>query len=286
MKSTRSAITSLACAGLLSVAALVACAEESSKDTGNSAPPQQPENAQDKNNVGGGGGSDDAKSKPAPKIGKSVATPIPTVPVTGPVVPPAALTADFQTFCAGCHGAQGEGRGRFPALVGTTLSLDAYVTVVADGRTGPSGKMPSFFRASTPGGSKEWRISRDSVLADFDFLRAKAQPEPSAQPTSEPTVEPTAQPTVEPTAQPTVEPTAVPTLTPPSLSTAFVENCAGCHGDAGEGGFGPRLLGTALSPAQYTRFVRNGSGAMPAFSAESISDADVANDFALFTSGL
>jgi mono/diheme cytochrome c family protein len=59
------------------------------------------------------------------------------------------------------------------------------------------------------------------------------------------------------------------------------KSCAGCHGANAEGGVGPKLAGTALSQDQVKNAVRNGKGAtMPKFSADQVSDADIANIYA------
>jgi mono/diheme cytochrome c family protein len=57
--------------------------------------------------------------------------------------------------------------------------------------------------------------------------------------------------------------------------------CAGCHGANAEGGVGPKLAGTSLSLDRVKNTVRNGRGGeMPAFSADQVSDADIANIYA------
>ncbi len=57
--------------------------------------------------------------------------------------------------------------------------------------------------------------------------------------------------------------------------------CAGCHGANAEGGVGPRLAGTTRTLDQVRNAVRNGrGGGMPAFSADQVSDADIANIYA------
>jgi mono/diheme cytochrome c family protein len=57
--------------------------------------------------------------------------------------------------------------------------------------------------------------------------------------------------------------------------------CAGCHGANAEGGAGPRLAGTSLTLDRVKNTVRNGRGGeMPKFSADQVSDADIANIYA------
>ena len=40
--------------------------------------------------------------------------------------------------------------------------------------------------------------------------------------------------------------------------------CAGCHGDTGEGGAGPKLAGSPISLAAAQAQIENGGGTMPA----------------------
>ena len=58
--------------------------------------------------------------------------------------------------------------------------------------------------------------------------------------------------------------------------------CKNCHGKAGEGGMGPDLAGRGLSAAQFQREVRQPWGVMPAFVAEQVSDAEIADITAYF----
>ena len=48
----------------------------------------------------------------------------------------------------------------------------------------------------------------------------------------------------------------------------YVLNCAQCHGDRGQGGFGPPLAETRLEEDTLTRQISRGSGSMPAFAKE------------------
>jgi mono/diheme cytochrome c family protein len=61
--------------------------------------------------------------------------------------------------------------------------------------------------------------------------------------------------------------------------------CRNCHGNAGEGGFGPDLAGRHLTAAQFRHAVRQPWGIMPAFAASQISDQDIA-DFVAYFDGL
>ena len=58
--------------------------------------------------------------------------------------------------------------------------------------------------------------------------------------------------------------------------------CNYCHGDEGEGGFGPDLAGRHLSVEQFRRAVRRPWGIMPAYVDKQISDEDMANLVAYF----
>lgn len=58
--------------------------------------------------------------------------------------------------------------------------------------------------------------------------------------------------------------------------------CNNCHGDEGEGGFGPDLAGRHLSFEQFRRAVRVPWGIMPAYVDKQISDQDMANLVAYF----
>ena len=56
------------------------------------------------------------------------------------------------------------------------------------------------------------------------------------------------------------------------------DGCWECHGWAGQGGRdGARLADTALTTAQFTRYVRRPTGAMPAYIDKVLSDADAAD---------
>jgi mono/diheme cytochrome c family protein len=53
------------------------------------------------------------------------------------------------------------------------------------------------------------------------------------------------------------------------------KGCAGCHGENAGGGVGPALSATALSLDAVTKKVRSGTGAMPAFGADTVSDGEL-----------
>ena len=65
------------------------------------------------------------------------------------------------------------------------------------------------------------------------------------------------------------------------LKTEHVE-CRECHGDNGEGGFGPDLAGRKLTRAQFIHAVRKPWGIMPAFAESQISDRELVDLMAYF----
>jgi mono/diheme cytochrome c family protein len=65
------------------------------------------------------------------------------------------------------------------------------------------------------------------------------------------------------------------------LKTEHVE-CRECHGDSGEGGFGPDLAGRDLTRAQFIHAVRKPWGVMPAFAESQISDRELVDLIAYF----
>jgi mono/diheme cytochrome c family protein len=59
------------------------------------------------------------------------------------------------------------------------------------------------------------------------------------------------------------------------------DGCWECHGYAGQGGRdGARLADTALSTAQFTRYIRRPTGAMPAYIDKVVSDAEAGDIWA------
>jgi len=67
------------------------------------------------------------------------------------------------------------------------------------------------------------------------------------------------------------------------LSSSFNSNCTSCHGDTGAGDYGPAVLKTKLTLAEFRDIVRTGRGRMPGFSSAAYSDADIAADYAILT---
>jgi mono/diheme cytochrome c family protein len=59
------------------------------------------------------------------------------------------------------------------------------------------------------------------------------------------------------------------------------DGCWECHGYAGQGGRdGARLAETALTTAQFTRYIRRPTGAMPAYIEKVLNDAEAADIWA------
>lgn len=90
-------------------------------------------------------------------------------------------------------------------------------------------------------------------------------------------------------ASPTPAPTAKPAGTTPPAAGAdgkaiFDKNCNGCHPN-GQQGAGPSLVASRKSVDEIKTQVRQGKGAMPAFPATTISDADL-NTLANYVKGL
>jgi len=63
------------------------------------------------------------------------------------------------------------------------------------------------------------------------------------------------------------------------------DGCWECHGYAGQGGRdGARIADTTLTNAQFTRYIRRPSGAMPAYIEKVLSDAAAADIWAYLKS--
>lgn len=65
-----------------------------------------------------------------------------------------------------------------------------------------------------------------------------------------------------------------------SLSKAFRNRCATCHGEKGEGANGVPAIPGDMSESQFIATVRSGTnGGMPPFKSTQISDADLKSDY-------
>jgi mono/diheme cytochrome c family protein len=63
---------------------------------------------------------------------------------------------------------------------------------------------------------------------------------------------------------------------PVAGQTLFRDDCAPCHGPAGQGGIGPQLAGRSWDAGVFDKQVRNGGLVMPAFPVAQIPDAGLA----------
>ncbi len=83
-------------------------------------------------------------------------------------------------------------------------------------------------------------------------------------------------------AAPPADPDALLAAADPGRGQAlFFENgCNVCHGDTGQGGIGPKIAKTQIGLAAEIQQYRTPGEAMPAFSADLVPDADVANIYA------
>lgn len=72
------------------------------------------------------------------------------------------------------------------------------------------------------------------------------------------------------------EAAATPAVTPAASEPLYAQHCAGCHGEAGGGGFGPALAGdeTLAEMEAVVTQILGGGGGMPAF--DRLSDEEVA----------
>ncbi|MFQ5856241.1 MAG: cytochrome c [Anaerolineae bacterium] len=173
--------------------------------------------------------------------------------------------AIYQQNCATCHGSNG--KGVVPDTADFTnvewMAVRAptdFFQVVTEGR----GTMPSW----------QGRLSPAERWAAIEYLRTFAYEPPTsprtamlteASPTPSPTEEPTATP-VPSTATPTPEAAATSEAeaAPPAGEAADGERlfadtgCVACHGAAGEGGLGPKLVGVEKSDAELFAAINSG----------------------------
>lgn len=91
---------------------------------------------------------------------------------------PQALRGVFFASCSGCHGVEGDGVGKFPALH-KDLGFEAFAKVVRDGREGSAGVMPSFSKAHLPDGELLQlyaTLTGKNVVADQDVGCSESTP--------------------------------------------------------------------------------------------------------------
>ena len=152
----------------------------------------------------------------------------------------------FSTYCAGCHGANGQGTAIAPRNAGI-----APAVVMAKVRSG-GGIMPAFSAAQISDAEL-------ALLADYVYSLGAPTPTPTPLP-----------PGVTPTPTPTPTPTG-----PRDGATVFATYCAVCHGAYGQGtSTAPDIAGKSRSDVREK--VRKGKeGRMPAFGRELISNVEL-----------
>lgn len=159
----------------------------------------------------------------------------------------AAGRALYETGCASCHGLEGEGTSRGPALEEVGEAGAHFVL--------STGRMP-LDQASAQAVRKPPAYSPEQI-ADLVAYLGVLSPGP-----------------------------AIPQVDPddgdlPEGQQLYAANCAGCHNSAGSGGalgqaiYAPRL--TEATPTQVAEAVRIGPGAMPVFGPGVLDDAELAS---------
>ncbi|MEW6730816.1 MAG: cytochrome b N-terminal domain-containing protein [Acidobacteriota bacterium] len=148
-----------------------------------------------------------APFRPVP-VGRATPAPVVESSITAVIDQPPVVKA-FIGLCAPCHGPQATGGTLGPSLIGLAAKRNytakELVQLLAQPTNhGLSEAMPAFRQLS-----KDQREQLASWLVTLDSPQQLA--------------------------------TAAKVLKPPPF--LFVQNCAGCHGPQGEGGFGPRLVG-------------------------------------------
>ncbi len=239
----------------------------------------------------------------APAAAVATATPTPSA-VEGQAI--------FSSVCYACHGTNGQGTARAPALNDQKLLAQFddnwFRQTVADGR--PSQGMPTWGKVLSPqqidavvAYIRTWQKapSAASPTSAPTATTAPATPTQAAKPTSAATAAAPGAPTAAATATTaaTTAPTAAATATtaPTAAATATTaasggapsaadiqagqglfasKGCATCHGAQGQGGIGPKLVGITLTHDQIVKQVRTPPpGVMPAFSTGQVSDSEL-----------
>lgn len=161
-------------------------------------------------------------------------------------------SAIFTLKCAACHLATGGGTVDFPALAGdaivTSASPGSMLEIIVSGRTGPvtiDGKMYDGIMPAWPG-----QLTDADLAALATYLRTSWGNK--AAPVSEKDVV-----------------TAGASITLRIGESLFANNCAVCHGNAGQGGTGPALAGsprvTSNDPSTMLATIMQGRGLMPSW---------------------
>ncbi len=165
----------------------------------------------------------------------------------------------FQSSCDACHPGGGAGLG--PSLLG--IDRETFTRLVRKGK----GAMFAFTASQLSDPEME------SVYAYLQGLTdgAPSPPSPTAAPSSP-------SPTPSPTAAPAPAPAPTPTVPEgPSGMQAFQSRCDMCH-PGGGAGMGPALKG--LDRETFNRVVREGKGAMFAFTPSRLSEEELESIFA------
>jgi mono/diheme cytochrome c family protein len=232
--------------------------------------------------------------------------PMPSRPAT-PMMPATQGDADAgaqawaSSPCAGCHGANAEGKIG-PMLAGTQLSLDQVKNKVHQGTSGM--EMPRFsaeqvsdadianiyaWLTSVSAGAQVWA---SSPCAGCHGANAEGKIGPMLAGTQ------LSLDQIKNKVHQGASGMEMPRFSADQVSDADIASiyawltslsagaqvwasspCAGCHGPNAEGKIGPRLTGTELSLDQVKNKVHQGASGMemPRFSADQVSDADIAN---------
>ena len=145
--------------------------------------------------------------------------------VAGFAATDAATEELYQTQCAPCHGAAGEG-GVGGSLQLSTLGTAELIAVITHG----VGTMPTFGGTLSP--------EEIESVAEYVGTLSTVSDEEASEPPGEDNAR---------------------------GAELFGSQCALCHGSDGAGGSGPGLIGTAASTSALVSVIRDGSGSMPAF---------------------
>lgn len=166
----------------------------------------------------------------------------------------------MQKGCYECHGIFGQGSiTTGPALAPHPIPLPAMQAYVHD----PKGQMPVFSR----------KILSDDEISRIHAYLASIPPNPSADTIA--------------LLSSGASPASEPAMTPEHGASIYAANCAACHGQTGEGGVGPALVGISSrrQMADIEARIREPSGIMPKLFPKTLSAADV-SDVARYVASL
>ena len=176
---------------------------------------------------------------------------------------PAALKIYTDSACSNCHGDHGQG-DYGPAINVSKMSQDDFMKIV---RKGVGDDMPET--------SAEEMSDADVIALYKAFKGAGTKVE-------KPTETPTEKPTEKPAEQANVQATP---MEPNALKAYKKSPCSGCHGDQGQGGYGPAIDTSKLSEAAFMKIVRKGVGNMPETASDELSDEDALAIYQTFHKG-